>query len=297
MKKDRTKFYFYLWSAAALYVIVNLVTALDILNLGNKGSVGITLLLFGFVLFYGAERYGWRGLLIFFGITAVISWSMETLSIATGFPFGYYHYSSQLGPKLGSVPLIIMPAYFGNGFLAWTISHIFLKNLGPGMTKRNLFQVPTVAAFVMVMWDFCIDPVTSTISKDWIWKAGDNFYFGVPVQNYFGWFLTVFLIYQAFAGYLRQRERAAAGSGLGNPLPKSYWFLAPVMFIGTGIPGLVHPFVPALVKAHPEIYWSMFLATLMTMIFVSLLAIVLVMRFGPEGSLERDGPSNSANRS
>ena len=290
MKEDRSKFYVCLWAAAALYVILNLVTALGIFDLGNMGSVVITLVLFGFVLFYGAERYGWRGLLIFFAITSVISWSMETLSIATGFPFGYYHYSSQLGPKLGTVPLIIMPAYFGNGFLAWTISHIFLKNLGPGMTRRNLFQVPVVAAFVMVMWDFCIDPVTSTISKDWIWKAGDNFYFGVPVQNYFGWFLTVFLIYQTFAGYLRRRESAeAAGSGHGNSLPNSYWLLAPIMFIGTGVPGLVHPFVPALVKAHPEIYWSMFLATLMTMIFVSLLAILLVMRFGQEGEPEGGG--------
>ena len=290
MKEDRSKFYVCLWAAAALYVILNLVTALGIFDLGNMGSVVITLVLFGFVLFYGAERYGWRGLLIFFAITSVISWSMETLSIATGFPFGYYHYSSQLGPKLGTVPLIIMPAYFGNGFLAWTISHIFLKNLGPGMTRRNLFQVPVVAAFVMVMWDFCIDPVTSTISKDWIWKAGDNFYFGVPVQNYFGWFLTVFLIYQTFAGYLRRRESAeAAGSGHGNSLPNSYWLLAPIMFIGTGVPGLVHPFVPALVKAHPEIYWSMFLATLMTMIFVSLLAILLVMRFAQEGDPEDGG--------
>ncbi len=290
MKEDRSKFYVCLWAAAALYVILNLVTALGIFDLGNMGSVVITLVLFGFVLFYGAERYGWRGLLIFFAITSVISWSMETLSIATGFPFGYYHYSSQLGPKLGTVPLIIMPAYFGNGFLAWTISHIFLKNLGRGMTRRNLFQVPVVAAFVMVMWDFCIDPVTSTISKDWIWKAGDNFYFGVPVQNYFGWFLTVFLIYQTFAGYLRRRESAeAAGSDRGNSLPNSYWLLAPIMFIGTGVPGLVHPFVPALVKAHPEIYWSMFLATLMTMIFVSLLAILLVMRFAQEGDPEDGG--------
>jgi len=175
-----------------------------------------------------------------------------------------------------------MPAYFANGFLAWTISHIFLKNLGSGITRRNLFQVPAIASFVMVMWDFCIDPVTSTIDRDWIWENGGN-YFGVPIQNFFGWFLTVFLIYQTFALYLRWAEnRKMSADPQETPLPKSYWLLAPVMFIGTAILGLVHPFM---IKSHPEIYWSMFLATLMTMIFVSLLAIVLVSRFELEGDV------------
>lgn len=276
MTKDSSKVYAYLWATAVLYLGLNLIVGLSILDLGSAGSVIITLVLFSFVLFFGSKRYGWRRLLIFFGITAVISWSMESLSIATGFPFGHYHYSSNLGPKLGAVPLIIMPAYFANGFLAWTISHIFLTNLGTGITKRNLFQVPVIAALVMVMWDFCIDPVTSTIDHDWIWENGGS-YFGVPIQNYFGWFLTVFLIYQTFALYLRWRgSREAPADPPEIPLPKSYWFLAPVMFIGTAILGLVHPFA---IKSNPEIYWSMFLATVMTMIFVSLLAIVLISRF------------------
>lgn len=47
------------------------------------------------------------------------------------------------------------------------------------------------------------------------------------------------------------------------------------MFIGTATLTLAHPFV---LKTHPEIYWSMFLAALMTMVFVSLLAILFVSR-------------------
>jgi len=277
----KSKTYTYLWAMAALYIGLNLGVGLRILNLGNTGSIIITLVLFAFVLVFGSRRYGWRTMLIFFGITTVISWSMESLSIATGFPFGHYHYSANLGPKLGTVPLIIMPAYFANGFLAWTISHIFLNNLGSGITKRNLFQVPAIAAFVMVMWDFCIDPVTATIDGDWVWECGGN-YFGVPIQNYLGWFLTVYLIYQTFALYLRWRESGAASA---DPLPKKYWFLAPVMFIGTATLTLVHPFV---IDSNPAIYWSMFLAAVMTMIFVSLFAIVLVSRF-EHGGADQNG--------
>ena len=275
MTKERAMTDSVLWAAAVLYIALNLGVGLRVLDLGNAGSVVITLLLFAFVLLYGSKRYGWRTLLIFFGITAIISWSMDSLSIATGFPFGDYHYSSNLGPKLGTVPLIIIPAYFANGFLAWTISHIFLNNLSTNIAKRNLVVAPVIASFVMVMWDFCIDPVTSTIDQDWVWENGGN-YFGVPIKNYFGWFLTVFLIYQTFTVYLSWRNNSNAPPA--NPLQKSYWFLAPVMFIGTASLGLVHPLANT---THPQIYWSMFLATVMTMIFVSFLAIVLVSRFEP----------------
>ena len=275
MTNTGSKLYSYLWAMAVLYLVLNLVVGAQILRF-KASAVIITLVLFVFILLFGAKRYGWQRMLIFFAITAVISWSMETLSIATGFPFGHYHYSNNLGPKLGTVPLIIMPAYFANGFLAWTISHILLNNLGTGISRRNLYAVPACASFVMVMWDFCIDPVTATIDGDWVWENGGH-YFGVPIQNYFGWFLTVFIIYKGFTLYLRWSvNRNPATAPQDTPLPKRYWLLAPVMFIGTAVITLAHPFA---IKTHPDIYWSMFLAAVMTMVFVSLLAIVFVSRF------------------
>src|SRR5262245_5726171 len=51
--------------------------------------------------------------LIFFVITFIVSNFYENLSILTGFPFGHYHYTETLGPKLFLVPLLIAPAYFG----------------------------------------------------------------------------------------------------------------------------------------------------------------------------------------
>jgi putative membrane protein len=65
-----------------------------------------------FAFLHGSRRLGWPTMLGFFGIAFVVSWCMESLSIATGFPFGHYHYTDKLGPKLGTVPLLIMPAYF-----------------------------------------------------------------------------------------------------------------------------------------------------------------------------------------
>lgn len=226
-----------------------------------------------FVLIHGRKRYGWDNLFIFFGITFLISWLTETTSIATGFPFGNYHYTVRyedlLGAKIGTVPLTVMPAYFVAGYLAWTMATVFLGNLGTGIEGRNLFLVPFVASFVMVMWDFCLDPIRSTIDGAWVWEDGGA-YHGVPISNYFGWYLTVFLIFQTFALYLYRFSR---NDRVGQN--RIYWYLAPVMFLGLALGFLFNPFFQS---SNLEIYWSVFLGCMLTMVFTSVLSIIFIKR-------------------
>ena len=222
-----------------------------------------------FVLIHGSKRYGWDNLFVFFGITFLISWSTETASIAMGFPFGNYHYTDLLGARIGTVPLTVMPAYFAAGYLAWTIATVFLRDLGTGIERRNLFVVPFVASFVMVMWDFCLDPTRSTIDRAWVWEDGGA-YHGVPISNYFGWYLTVFIIYQFFALYIYRFST-------NKPIERSrtYWYLAPVMFLGLALGYLLDPFFHT---ANLDIYWSQFLGCIFTMVFISVLNIISVRR-------------------
>ena len=226
-----------------------------------------------FVLIHGIKRYGWDNMFVFFGITFLISWSAETASIAMGSPFGNYHYTDLLGVRIGTVPLVIMPMYFVAGYLAWTMGTIFLGNLGTGMERRNLFLVPFVAGFIMVMWDFCFDPISSTINGAWIWEDGGA-YHGVPISNYLGWYLAVFLIYQVFALYL---HRFSKNERLEQT--KTYWYLAPVMFLGIALEYLLNPFFET---AHLEIYWSVALGAVFTMVFTSILNIIFVKRLDEE---------------
>jgi putative membrane protein len=226
-----------------------------------------------FVLLHGSRRYGWDNLIVFMGVTFLITWSLETISIATGFPFGNYHYTHLLGFKIGTVPLVVMPAYFAAGYLAWTMATVFVGNLGTGIEKRNLFLVPTVAGFIMVMWDFCADPINSTIDGAWIWHDGGA-YHGVPISNFFGWYLTVFLFCQVFALYLYRftsDERFEPG--------KTYWYLAPIMFLALALPILLHPLFQT---TNLEIYWSLFLGAILTMVFISVLNIIFVSRLDRE---------------
>ena len=79
-----------------------------------------------FALIHGAMRYRWSGMVTFIVICLVVSNILENTSILTGFPFGHYHYTDVLGPKLFLVPLLIGPAYFATGYLAWVLSTVLI---------------------------------------------------------------------------------------------------------------------------------------------------------------------------
>ena len=56
---------------------------------------------------HGLQRYSSKEFLIFFVIAFIVSNLYENLSILTGFPFGHYHYTEALGPKLFLVPNLL----------------------------------------------------------------------------------------------------------------------------------------------------------------------------------------------
>jgi putative membrane protein len=230
-------------------------------------------MLLAFALAHGVKRYGWDTMLVWGGVTFLLVWSTETLSIATGFPFGDYYYTELLGIKAGSVPLAIMPTYFVTGYLAWTMGTIFSGNLGTGIEKRSLFLVPFVASFLMVMWDLCLDPVKSTIERAWIWEEGGG-YLGVPISNFVGWYLTAYLVFQVFALYLFRYGRNETFEQ-----SRVYWVLVPIMYLGLALEYLLYPFWKT---THLEIYRPLFLVTICTMVFASILNIVFVTRLDEE---------------
>jgi putative membrane protein len=125
---------------------------------------------------------------------------MENLGIATGFPFGRYHFevASNL-PHIGAVPIIVGPLYFAMGYFSWIIASILLGQADLKLDRAFYrLALPIVAAFVMVQWDVVMDPPNATLGHAWVWHDGGG-YFGVPLSNFLGWYLTVWLFYQAFA--------------------------------------------------------------------------------------------------
>ena len=167
----------------------------------KNGGVGILVVCI-FSIIHGINRYGTKNMLVFFAISSVISWSFESLSIVSGFPFGNYYYSDVLGTKIGLVPIIIIMSYFGVAYLAWSIGQVLIDQQNSKLRGASVFTIPMIAAFVMVIWDLAFDPFASTINQAWIWENGGG-YFGVPIVNFLGWYLCTFTIFISFSLFLK----------------------------------------------------------------------------------------------
>lgn len=235
----------------------------------------------GFVaaLIHGSHRYGLKRMVVFLVICLVISNLLENLSIVTGFPFGKYNYTDLLGFKLFAVPAIIGPAYFSTGYLSFVIGNILLDKADKDLSRFNLFMLPLVSSFVMVMWDLVMDPTSSTIQRLWVWQSGGG-YFGVPLSNFLGWFLTVYLFFQAFTFYIYK-----AKISFKDKPTKSYWYQA-VLFYLTIAGGFIVNFLTTgggSMADNRGVIWnvrdireSAVIVAIYTMFFVSFLAIVRI---------------------
>jgi uncharacterized membrane protein len=191
-----------LWLLAASSISSHLISILLHLPQALAGAMlAGSLMLFG--VFHGALTYRWRGIIFFIVLCLGVSNAFENLSILTGFPFGWYHYSEKMGARLFLVPLLIGPAYFGVGYLSWTLARAILGDTNGRLAGRLVFATPIIASFIMVCWDLTIDPKMSTITNNWIWRDGGS-YFGVPLANFLGWYLTVYVFLQVFALYARR---------------------------------------------------------------------------------------------
>ena len=270
--------------AGILLVLLNALASLlkgstDLAVMGPVTTILITI----FSFTHGMERYGLKRMVMFVVMISLVSWGYETLSIMTGFPFGHYHYTDILGPKIGLVPIIIMPAYFAVGYLAWVIAHSLLEKKEAALADLDMLFIPAVAAFIMVLWDICMDPINSTITKMWIWHDGGG-YFGVPLTNYLGWYLCVFTFYLIFAITLKNAKPESNKEAWTAPA----YSILPVFMYAQHV---FEYFGGALFKADgqvtsPEghvwwisdIYSAMSTIAIFTMVFTSVLALIMIYR-------------------
>jgi uncharacterized membrane protein len=262
-----------LWVLAGLLAVTRLATTgFSISSLGLPLIFAAT----AFALIHGAVRYGWRAILTLLAICLVVSNVLENLSISTGFPFGNYHYTG--GLKLFQVPIFIGPAYFANAYLAWMLAIVLIGEVRRQAGWFTTVVVPLIASAFMVMWDLSFDPTSSTINHFWVWERGGG-YFGVPITNYLGWFLTVYVFLQLFAIFLRYQTGTDEAA---QPLPRSYYAQAIISYGVIGLTFVLSYLVftgNAVVTDAAGVVWQTRSITeaeatisIFTMIFVSLLS-------------------------
>jgi len=181
--------------------------------------------------------YGPRPALVLFIICVAITFAMENIGVATGFPFGNYHFAVDAGlPRIGRIPIIVGPLWFGAGYFSWVVASILLDGGDRRLDRpRDVIALPVVAAFVMTQWDLVMDRSESTIAKVWIWHDGGAD-FGVPLSNYLGWLLTSWLVFQAFALHLRSRR---AGLHPDEPQSRKLQAIAILFYVSLGLTHII----------------------------------------------------------
>jgi uncharacterized membrane protein len=155
----------------------------------------MTLLAFVFALLHGSQRIGWGRTLLLLGLTFGISLLFESVGVATGWVYGPYHYTEKLGVKfLDLVPLLIPVAWF----MMTYPSYIIAERIVPERWSIWGWRLGVAAAGAMIMtaWDLAMDPMM-VAGEHWVWEV-EGAYFGVPLQNFWGWWLTTFVTFILF---------------------------------------------------------------------------------------------------
>ena len=185
--------YLALWALIAVYAVARVLQVFPG-KVPMSGVVSLHVLPpIIFALIHGGMVYRVRGILIFFAICLIVGNLFENIGVRTGFPFGHYYFTDLMGPKVAAVPVMLGLAYLGMAYLSWTLACLILGD-PQNSQEFSVLILPLVASFIMVAWDFSMDPVWATILHAWIWLQGGT-YFGVPVSNFLGWYLTVYVIY------------------------------------------------------------------------------------------------------
>jgi uncharacterized membrane protein len=157
-----------------------------------------------------------------------LSLGSELLGTSTGFPFGHYRYLSGLGYKIaGLVPFTIPLSWFYLGFSAYIIALAGLETLNITMSQASL--------------------------PFWVWEQPGAF-FGMPYENFAGWFGTgvVFMSVASFIWQARSFSIPRTDLRLPFAIYLSNFAFAMVMSLAAGIYipvilGLILGIVPLLV--------------------------------------------------
>lgn len=142
---------------------------------------GISILLFSIPSILAAVRWlGYRDAFLLFAVFGVFALIVESMAIITGFPYGEFSYSSELGFKIfGIVPWTV--------FFAWTplilAAYVCVRKL-----LDHLYLRIVALAVLLTAFDMVLDPGAVKMG---FWSfAEKGWFYDVPLTNFLGWLLS-----------------------------------------------------------------------------------------------------------
>jgi putative membrane protein len=229
------------WALFWAHLVAQPVYSLLPANLERAGTLFIVLTGTAFGFMHLAVSRSLRASLTMMGLCLVVAGGLEALSVATGFPYGHYVYSSLLGPGILGVPLLVP-------FCWQMMSH------NAGVVARLIHPRGwiIVAAGALTAWDLYVDP-QNVRAGYWIWERGSGpwTYAGIPLENFAGWLLTALIIYALYARLERPQPTPRVSvfellpvlvyvwMWFGSAVVNLFWWNQPLValvgFVGTGL--------------------------------------------------------------
>lgn len=130
-------------------------------------------------VFFWANEWLNKNLILSFIITFIIGYGVEVAGVHSGVLFGIYHYGSALGIKLLDVPLLIG--------VNWFLLAIASRGIVEKISTNSYVQI-ILSALMMVFLDMLIEPVAIQLDF-WSWENNV-----IPLQNFAMWFITAIVI-------------------------------------------------------------------------------------------------------
>ena len=252
-------------------------------SLATQAGAAQTGFLLPFVILHAWLGYTARGMAAFVVIAGVVSFTLEAISIATGFPFGSYtHHLPGLKP-LG-VPLVALAGWIMFSWLAWALARLIMRPVaGKAVGGAERFTTPIVATFILGGYDLVYDPVGAT-AHNWYSYDHPTGALGVPLTNYLGWLLTGWLIFQLVALVEPRFPGRPVTQG------RAYWLLPCLFWLSTTAQvfnNLIHPTDGVVVRGGKtiviaDVYESCASAALFTVVFTGITALIRLYSRPPQ---------------
>lgn len=213
---------------------------------------------------HAAYKLGTRTAVTIFVAAFSISLTAELMGTITGFPFGPYAYTTQLGYLIyGRVPFNIPTSWFYMLYASLALCGRFLR---ADDSRGSRWKWAFIAALVLTAWDVSMDPAMVSTTH-WLWHLKDansltpvdrffltDIFYGMPLTNWLGWLITGFIIARVLLAVVPPSGWAMKVSGA---------LLPRVLYAVNGL-------FPILICAGRHLWWAVILGTLAMLIPLAL---------------------------